>query len=945
MASGVRSLKLDFRVLDKATKIIQNAKKDVLELEKKTIKPTLEARDKASKAIDNVTRSLKKADTASKKAGKELKGVGAAGSAASSGMNRAASGLSKIDKAAKSASASLRQARDRMDHFSDFEGGLTAAAAFSGASAILSANTAGAYQSYLKSIRNTTEGDDDYKKALAWIEEARNKSTTNRMERAQILAKTQVHTKGGLLDNETDLKLQFLSELEREIELGGAAADFNVQSLGGMESVLGSFFTGGYDTLNDLVQGFEINNDMIKEEIELLKKLNPQYADMAEEELGVYAATKLYTEFMQKEHAKIGDDFEDAMLPQTKFRLGMSELAITVGDTLTPALDIAIKAIRGLNKVISTVPGSGPFLGVGLAVTFLAASLSLLYITTSPAITAVLTLKKGLTLAGLAAKLTTVKIYGLSAASKAGAVGMYILGAASKVAAVGMGVLRFAMTLIALHPVGAVLLGIGMILLLVAQKTGILSVAWEKLIGLWDKLKTADISKLFGKALSVGIKVAFPIAMFKPIVSILGQMLEYLAKFHPLFYALHKIWENIDPILKTSLGKLIPTKLTGLIEAAYSVYETIKGWYDHITGLFEGLGKALEKGLSWLGIGEGDLTSEIVGKKAVEEAASQGLPGRYALATQSGIVSESSEGYRAARFQPVEGADPAQVEEILKRVWTEWGYPDFKTKAFYKPQFDKLTAEERSLFAFQGSVSTKINEKEMIKLGFEDYITIFESMTNLGVGKHTTADEVAEIADEIKNDKNDAWKSKSELEAEGKSTDDTPMREEFYSPPEESGLDNGFYNPPEESGLDNGFYDPPEESGLDNGFYNEPNNDDLTEEEKKHRETFWGLDKGGEIDKTGLLIGHEGEEYVPADVTVKTTAAERLVNTILQNFNLSKLVGGGGDGRPIVIHYHEHHNTVNVPTQIHKAPREMSRFDLERTVKKIVADSLGQLKT
>ena len=914
MVNGaVRSLMVAMGVRDQATRIVGALKKDVLQLDGKVVKSTIKATDSASPAIKAVAQSFHQCDTAIGQAFHSLQifDRGASKTAIATAKMRGA--FDSANKAIKSYSSALDDAKKRTESLNSLKAPLASVAAISGGIIAVSAKSAASYNKNLTDIKNTLLDEDQSQKYLKWIETG---ATMNKLTRSQ-LAKDASKYVIDISELSAEENVKFLDLLAAE------ATRLNVDS-SQLSSAMKGVYKGTPEEMMSLLGMSGIDTDAISKAAEAERKSNPaKWAGASESELKAYTTVKLYTAALEERQrvaeAAGGAETEDLN------RLGdaITDIRINLGKTFLPVISAISKAAGAAATFTSKFPKASMLIAVGAALAFVVSTLGLFIITAGPAWAALTAVAAGMTLSSVAAGV-------LSAA---------------------MSVLNIIMALNPAVLIVMALIALGAALYYVEKKTGALSKAWAWLVELWDDLKAGDIGDIGKKAASIMFKMVFPVAVLSA------------------FLKIPKIHDNIEKVAKY-LKSLIP----GWLE---SIFDTVKGWYDKLkTALVE-----LAADISQIVLGMlPDWLKEKVGLiKGTAAANKEFVEGdeasvQYFAARRFGVVRSFDEGYKVATFSTAEGLSAEQMvhaAELMKEFGTEYKGSTYMLKS----GLDQMEASDAALFAWKPTDQIGMTPGEIPEGIDVAAYNAFVGQPELSKGVRTPVDE-AKAGLASKTTEPSYAEAITEaftgpIKAVVKPVVEAGTQAAEYhaavSPtttvdPGKTEATKGKFTVRDESTGTLYSYDPAtggwQKFGRIGGFLStETGWSDIDEgavpsyTRSEALEQIGGAATGGGIETTGLLIGHEGEEYSPADIVHKTTAAERLVEMLVGGGrgSLDEIVGDtewqSGAGKAGKRSKDGDNINVTVNVTVNGVKESFSKFDLTRLIETHVRRVLGQYKT
>jgi len=445
-------------------------------------------------------------------------------------------------------------------NWNDIESDIKKVAAVSTGFSIGSIYMAAGVQANLETIKGT-RGEEAAAAYAPWIKQGRKLRYTDESTRGQLAETAAKYLRG----TSTEDQIQFLTLLEKE----GARERASPEALG---NVMESLATGRLSTIKRELPGMGIDVDAIQARAEKQME-NPffmrAHPGMTKEDVVSQEFVKEFTKWGQEtEIPGVGKTLQDINVdlePIDKFKSEIKDISTTLGDSLKPALFAVNNVLEAFNEFLQNVPGAGPVIAISI---------------------------------GFAAIASTGIIMAAALLSASTALG--ISSVAAGVASVAIGGLRLAMTLLAAHPIIAVLLILATILIYVATRTDLLQKAWEKLQGikvgeiigggiafavaLWEKgVKLAmslwDILMNLGKM--GGIKLPLALAL-GPLGLVFGIAL-------PLVIKLLTSMVNWGE-LSTNVLKFIQQILEDLLNVFEPVSNFIKKIYDMFVWLSETLG-------------------------------------------------------------------------------------------------------------------------------------------------------------------------------------------------------------------------------------------------------------------------------------------------------------------------------------------------------------------
>ena len=969
MAGGsVRALTVAINARDRATKIVGNLKADMKNIESKAVVAQLKANDAASKPIKNVAACLEATDKAAMQAFRSQDHLEKGVSRTTRALAKMEGGFGRINKSIQAYSKNMERAQEKTQTLDALLGPMAGAAAMTGGFLGLSVMTATDINRNLVAAMNAARTQQDAALYETFVKEGR---AGNVAVRALAARKAAVGTQG-IEEISAEDTIEFLDLVVAEAKRAGA-------NEGEIESAIEGFFTGSVDTINDILGGFEISNDTINAEIERMRAENPAKwgaeptapGATTDEVMMSIVGLELYTKMLRErraEAAKTGETETDAA---TRLNDAMVNLRYNVGQTFIPLIEFLAKAADLAARFTSKFPKTTMVIALGAAIVFLVSTIGLALSVTLPWVIALHGMVAGMTLSSVAAG-------ALSAA---------------------MGALNAIMALNPAIAIAMVLMALGAILVTVAKRTGVLSKAWEYLSDLWDNLKEMDVGEIGKKAASLLFKMVFPPAALEALVKNIPAIQTLIERVTSIFSSQLETVDEFKDKALDALENLIPGWLKNIwarLKDVFNVFiQTILKLFSWL--IPEGYEEQLEAYTQLqeaAAAGEAGDTAEarrygILGYDAKDDEykIAHFMPAQNISPTEAARLT-GGKGYATwAEYRAMSAEDQAKMtygygglvksEDMASLGYDVEGWKIFESllsKSGHKHADAEDVAELAAVVRKPG-ISTVIVEggkgvaKEVLTTspGVGNAAMLTATMGPAGLG--------AAVAIEA------GKKLPSALSGTG--TEDGEQVEETSEPVPEgteegeegalatrSGIGGmatmatavgmpGLGSVVAVEGLKK-LLTFSSGAGTEHDEQVEETSEPVPEGTEEGEETngeagsalanFLGigddvglLAEGGGIETTGLVIGHEGEEVSPAEVVHKTTAAERLVNTLNETrFGLAdagwylpphRSDGRGGD------------QIVNINVVVNGAGDKWNKFDLVRLIENQVTRTLGTWKT
>jgi hypothetical protein len=399
------------------------------------------------------------------------------GSGLDSVMNRVRSTAAGVKGALVSAGDAGKSAAAHLKaNWSDVEGTISKVAAVASAAAAGSVYVAAGVQSSLGTIE-AMRGKEYRQQFEPWINEAsssQNVSISTRASEVEMLGK---HFQG----LEGDKGKEFLALMEKEMarETGSTVGTDKMLEMIGSGNISEEFLKK--------LPGIDIDTEKLKAQAEAYYQ-NPAYmrshagysqkdiqAELFAEEFTKWGNTQKLANGKTLAASEWGTDIDTE--PLYKMQDALTNIGNVLGQELKPYLSMFVGALVTVNALLQSTPGAAKFVALAVGI-------------------------------GAVASSAILAAAGVTTAANALGVGAV----ASKVFAGGIGVARAAMTLMAAHPIIAVLMILIGLLILVEAKTGIFSKglaalcqaagpAYEALVKLWD-IFTGSGGEIAGKVIS-----------------------------------------------------------------------------------------------------------------------------------------------------------------------------------------------------------------------------------------------------------------------------------------------------------------------------------------------------------------------------------------------------------------------------------------------------------
>lgn len=513
----------------------------------------------------------------------------------SSGFGDVAKSMEDVQKTSSFASKGIlgdwKDIKDEVKKISALTGGLTLGSIY----------MAAGIQGDLRTIGYTSgaEAQEVYKE---WIKQAAGIQGVSMNERAGLARQTSKYLNTLAPEQQRDFLELFEKEGMRE-GLGG----------GDLENVIRMIGSGRVGWLSRYMPAMGIDTDKIEAEAERMSKLpESMRGGKTQEQIASELFVKEFTNYAKnkKQESLGGKTLEEADIQTgspAKMEDAMADMGATLGDTLLPLLSMFAAFLQIIVGLMQEFPYGTRFVAIGVALTF---------ITTSAIL--------------------------MGAAMKGSLVTLGLWPAVSNAAAAGMGVLRGAMTLLAAHPMMAAFLVLATILILVAERTGLLQQALQALegldvgkymaggiqfaLGLWDQAMsyvTAFEDKLKGLKNPLGgggagtllMSVVFPPALLAVVLKNLPEILKFIASLFQRTDALGDVQEMAKQILLDIYRLLQP-----FINIVMYIYRTLSDFWDWVQTLPEKI-KAIMPGWMTQQPGKQDYKNGIPEEKYAEDIA------------------------------------------------------------------------------------------------------------------------------------------------------------------------------------------------------------------------------------------------------------------------------------------------------------------------------------
>lgn len=900
----IRDLYFRMQVLDQATKHLTDTR-ELADRVGQTV-ATVETRvnDRASAPLQKVAAAAQTVQTTfsnfqnvGSNASRTLGAAGDAGAKAASGMDRAASatnrlaaGLSNVQTRAGQAASSVGQVGAKLD---SIERGATKVSAATGAIVGISVYKAADYQELLKGIEARASSPEVAKEITSWVEEGGSKSYSSQFQRARAAAKLTTGAAGGLVgaSDNADLQKEFLEELELTLAVQGAASNASIRTLGDADNMLESFVGGNVSSLNKLIPGYQLSNEKVAELREQYRRTMPELKNFNDQQVDLYIGMKEGLKIM-KEANEGKDPIVSAV---TEMRMAYEKLSVAIGTPLVGSFEAVASGLHKLATLAEKYPDATKYVSFGLALAFVGASGAVV----SAQVLGALTTLKAL---GGVASVVTAPLKILTAAQ-------WLLNVA--MAANPIGILIIA---------GAALLAL---LVYIAYRTGALAKAWEYLKSLdlggtlsagvdWAKEKWSDFlaivdgvsSKLKGMSagefLKGAISMAIKVSPGGMVAAVLTQKIPGLLTW---------IWDSITTLtdrLKDWLEGLIPDWLGQVVkwlQGAWGylkdLYGTFRGWYDRLKMILFG-------GYNEQGQFEAGIATKI-GDRIVD--ALRGAPLIGGLVTQMTAEGEAAQAKAEGktesetmreltgidRFRGKDHAGEVYVIEYKAKdlyadlmqekygtdtlSWSEWQKLPDAHKGLFDEKLKSITIEAAKA---RGYDVDKAKAIEKAFSGGEPPVelppAVEEHYAETGAAQQQQRTEAREAEQNILDFLG------AEIPTGGAPTSVDAI--EF------AGRQIPVYDQADLRGTGWGTNVRINDSGQ---AVMEVDIDSLPHKQKLEFQQKYGftqfvpkLERGGGVEETGGAVVHAGEEYSPAQVVRKTTAAERLADSILALFGLGE---------------------------------------------------------
>ena len=893
---AVRSLTVAIGVQDRATKIVGALKKDLNKIDGTVSKAELAAKDSASKAIKAVTKSLEASDKAAAQAFKSFQRFEGGASQAERGVSRLSTALKKAGGAIDTYSKKIDAAKKKTESLESLQGPAAGVAAMSGGILAFSMMTSAQIDKNMAAAMNSAKNAQE---ASLYEQFVKSGGAGNQAMRAIAARKGSVGLQG-ISEISAQQNLEFLELVIAEAQKTGANENE-------IESAVEGFYTGSVDTINDILGGFGISNDTINARIEQMRKENPEKwgADpkaagaRTDEEMMTIVGMELYTDMLRERRAEAQKTGETELDAATRLSNAMTDFRANIGRTMTPVIEIMAKGATIAAKFTEKFPRAAVVMAVGLALAFLASTLVLFVGMAAPGI---------------------IALHGIAAGMSLGAVATGAMSAA-------MGVLNAVMAMNPIFLVAAALVGIAAILVYVNKKTGILTKAWGELNELWSSLKEGDVGKIGKKAATMAFKLVFPPAMLYAILKHVPGM------------------ANIMDRVEVKIGGILSHLIDFKDQAVDSLKNLIPGWlkniWDRLNDIVIRIKEALITALG--GLIPDEVKTSLEAIAAVKEGQAAGVGARAASVRSWGIQRKSDDGYKVAQFTPAEGLSMNQMARAAS-LMGDRGYLTW-------PELMALSAEDQALFGWGGS-TTEMTRNQMLKAGWsESNLEAYDKFLGRVGGDRADAEDVAGantdytktnagedllggLPEKVDDVLTEAVTENSTINNIGTKIDEATKDKGWVSVNWNS--DTPWIN--KDTGVaitDREYGSTTEGRGR---YFNAKYVTDEDLASYGWRRTADGFEKlasGGGILSTGLVVGHEDEEFSPADVVHRTTAAERLLGR-LESTGILPSAGSSRLGDTINV-------TVNVT--VNGVKESFSKFDLARLISQQVKRELGQFKT
>ena len=913
--ASVRALTVAMGVQDRATKIVGDLKGQIDKINGKVVQSHLRANDSASKPIKNVAKCLEQADRAAYQAFKSLGHFETGATASARAAAKMEDSLKRVNTSIKGYSANLETAKKNTQHLQDLQGTFASVAAVSGAGFILSTKAAAEYDRSLTDIRNTLMDVNKSQKYISWVE---NGQAMNKGDRATLARSYSKYSKDvvGLSDE----------EIIRMLDLSSWQA--NILNVGAEELAMGmkGVFKGRPEEIFEKL-GVMISQEEITAGMEEVKRTSaPGEWEGKEKELKGMVATRILLKRLEQRKAEADEAGGPEIENLNRLDDSITDIRINVGKTFLPLVEALSKGAAVAAKFTEKFPRATFFGAVAMALAFLASTFALFIGMAAPGI---------------------IALHGMAAGMSLGAVATGAMSAA-------MGILNAVMAMNPIFLVAAALVGIAAILVYVNKKTGILTKAWGELNELWSSLKEGDVGKIGKKAATMAFKLVFPPAMLYAILKHVPGM------------------ANIMDRVEVKIGGILNHLKDFKDRAVDSLKNLIPGWlkniWDRLRDIVIRIKEALITALG--GLIPDEVKTSLEAIAAVKEGQAAGVGARAASVRSWGIHRKSDDGYQVARFTPAKGLGMDQMARAASlmgdRSYLTW------------PELMALSAEDQALFGWGGGVS-EMTRKQMLKAGWsESNLEAYDKfLRRVGGGRATAEDVAGANTDYTKTDAgNDLLGGVAGAVVDVASAPFDQAEEHFSETGAEQQRQRTEAREAEQNTLEflgakiptggaPASVDAIEFAGRQIPVYNqadlrgtgwgtnvringsgqavmEADIDSLPHKQKLEFQQTYGftqfvpkLDRGGGVEETGGAVVHAGEEFSPADVVHRTTAAERL----LDRLESTGILPSAGSGDTI------NNNNVTVHVTVNGVKESFSKFDLARIISQQVKRELGQFKT
>jgi len=899
----IRDLYFRMRVLDQATKRLADTKVMADRVGQTVATVETRVNDRASAPLRKVAAAANTVQTtfsnfqgAAAGANRTLSAAGDAGSKAATGMDRAAqatgrlaSGLSTVQARAGQAGSAIDSINSKLD---TMERGATKISAAAGAVVGGAIHKAADYKELMGAIENRAATPEVAKALQDWVKEGQGVEYSSGYQRAKAAAQVSVGISGGLVGvtENADLQLEFLEQLEKTLAVQGAAADPNIQTLGDASSMLNSFMSGNIDSLNDLIPGFQMSNEQVAQLREKYRAAMPELKGFTDQQIDLYIGMKEAIKIMKQEN----EGKEDVIASTIRMIMAFEKLATTLGLNLIPTFERVTGGLNRLAVLAEKYPDASKYAAFAVALAFV----------------------------GGTAVVVAAQVFGaLATLSSLGGVAAAVT-APLKALTAAQWLLNVAM---AANPIGIVIVGVAALLGYLgylAYRSGLLAKAWEYLKSLdlggtlaagvdwaterWSdfldlvdgvssKLKGMSAGELLKGAISMAIKVS-PGGM---VAAVLTQKIPGLLTW---------IWDSIATLtdrLKDWLEGLIPDWLGQVVEwlqGAWGylkdLYGTFRGWYDRLKmilfggyneqGQFEAgiatkIGDRIVEALRGAPVIGGHVT-QMVAEGEVAQAKAEGKTESETMRELTGIARFRGKSHAGEVYVIEYEAKDLYAESMQEQYgkttlsWPEFQQIEQKNKPYFVERLISIDVEAAKTLGYDVEKAKAI-EKAFAGSEAEPPLPTVEEPSAMTEGVPGTATPPPEIAGDVgPTGIVPAAPQSSGSEIASFAGSGTAPADVVMLLPEDVGLPSA-----EVEG---------EGEGLIDRVRRYP--DRVRRYLGGGSEEVEALQSGGGVETTGGAVVHAGEEYSPAQVVRKTTAAERLADSVLALVGLGEI---GGESR------------------------------------------------